>query len=53
MTEGSRLLLHRPRQDYRNDPPAGLKKTDSREYGRSIVDFFVFYQNRENLQKAY
>jgi 16S rRNA (guanine(966)-N(2))-methyltransferase RsmD len=42
MSDNSRLLLHRPRQDYREEPPAGLQKTDSREYGRSIVDFFVF-----------
>jgi 16S rRNA (guanine(966)-N(2))-methyltransferase RsmD len=48
MEEGSRLLLHRPRQDYSDNPPPGLKKTDFREYGRSIVDFFIFAKNGEN-----
>jgi 16S rRNA (guanine(966)-N(2))-methyltransferase RsmD len=37
---GSRLLLHRPRQDFRENPPPFLVREDRREYGRSVVDFF-------------
>jgi 16S rRNA (guanine(966)-N(2))-methyltransferase RsmD len=39
--EGSRLLLHRPREDVQNEAIADLVKNDSRQYGRSVVDFFV------------
>jgi 16S rRNA (guanine(966)-N(2))-methyltransferase RsmD len=38
--DGSRLLLHRPRRDFRDEPVPLLIKTDSREYGNSVVDFF-------------
>jgi 16S rRNA (guanine(966)-N(2))-methyltransferase RsmD len=38
--EGSRLLIHRPRQDDPKTPPLGLVLEDSRTYGRSVVDFF-------------
>ena len=38
---GSRILIHRPRQDYLKTEIPNLRKTDSREYGRSIVDFFL------------
>jgi len=56
--EGSRLLLHRPREDYckffnegnslEADKLSGEGRGrfvlyDSREYGRSIVDFFKFF----------
>jgi 16S rRNA (guanine(966)-N(2))-methyltransferase RsmD len=34
------ILLHRPRQDYQKDEIPLLSRTDSREYGRSVVDFF-------------
>jgi len=40
VAEGTAILLHRPRQDYQKEEIASLAKTDSREYGRSIVDFF-------------
>ena len=40
MKEGSLLLIHRPLEDSINDIPS-LERTDRREYGRSIVDFFV------------
>ena len=40
MNESSRLLLHCPREDLREDPPENLVLEDSREYGRSIVNFF-------------
>jgi 16S rRNA (guanine(966)-N(2))-methyltransferase RsmD len=34
------ILLHRPRQDYQKEEIAALVKQDSREYGRSVVDFY-------------
>jgi 16S rRNA (guanine(966)-N(2))-methyltransferase RsmD len=34
------ILLHRPRQDYQKEEINGLLKKESREYGRSVVDFF-------------
>ena len=41
----SRILIHRPRQDAafadQKTEIKCLKKTDSREYGRSVVDFFL------------
>jgi len=36
----SRILIHRPRDDYLKTDIQRLVKNDSREYGRSIVDFF-------------
>jgi 16S rRNA (guanine(966)-N(2))-methyltransferase RsmD len=49
MGAGSRLLLHRPRdgpdRDALPDPdPERLRRTESREYGRSIVDFYEFLE---------
>jgi 16S rRNA (guanine(966)-N(2))-methyltransferase RsmD len=41
MGKGSRLLIHRPRQDCPREPPLGLTREQSREYGRSVVDFFI------------
>jgi 16S rRNA (guanine(966)-N(2))-methyltransferase RsmD len=38
--DGSIVLLHRPRQDYQQEEIKKLIKQDSREYGRSVVDFF-------------
>jgi 16S rRNA (guanine(966)-N(2))-methyltransferase RsmD len=40
MEKGSRLLLHRPREDFFEGKIPGLSREDSREYGRSVVDFF-------------
>ena len=40
VANGTKILIHRPRQDYLKTDIANLEKTDSREYGRSIVDFF-------------
>jgi 16S rRNA (guanine(966)-N(2))-methyltransferase RsmD len=40
MGQGSRLLIHRSRQDFFGSPPEGLTLEDSRAYGRSVVDFF-------------
>ncbi|MCL2210679.1 MAG: RsmD family RNA methyltransferase [Treponema sp.] len=38
----TRILIHRPRPDYLKQDIINLHKTDSREYGRSVVDFFVY-----------
>jgi len=38
----TRILIHRPRPDYLKADIPNLFKTDSREYGRSVVDFFIF-----------
>jgi len=40
VSNGSVILMHRPRQDYQKEDIPALKRTDSREYGRSVVDFF-------------
>ncbi|MDR1840126.1 MAG: RsmD family RNA methyltransferase [Treponema sp.] len=37
----SRILIHRPRDDYLKTEIQHLEKTDTREYGRSVVDFFA------------
>jgi len=48
--DNTKILIHRPREDAsfesimtseQNAKPPHLKKTDSRNYGRSVVDFFV------------
>jgi len=36
----SRILIHRPREDKLETDIQYLEKKDSREYGRSVVDFF-------------
>jgi len=38
---GTRLLIHRPREDAQKTEIQCLERTDSREYGRSVVDFFL------------
>jgi 16S rRNA (guanine(966)-N(2))-methyltransferase RsmD len=38
----TRILLHRPREDFRKESIELLNKIDMREYGRSVVDFFIF-----------
>jgi len=42
MGEGSCLLLHRPREDFRDEPIANLLKKNSKEFGRSVVNFYEF-----------
>ncbi|MDR0323834.1 MAG: RsmD family RNA methyltransferase [Treponema sp.] len=37
----SKILIHRPGKDFLQNTIQFLKKTDSREYGRSVVDFFT------------
>jgi len=41
VSKGTKILIHRPRSDYLKTDISNLEKTDSREYGRSIVDFFI------------
>ncbi|MDR2434317.1 MAG: RsmD family RNA methyltransferase [Treponema sp.] len=41
VSEGSKILIHRPREDIQQKPIDFLMKYDSREYGRSVVDFFI------------
>jgi 16S rRNA (guanine(966)-N(2))-methyltransferase RsmD len=36
----TRLLIHRPREDFHDGPIDFLTKEETREYGRSVVDFF-------------
>jgi len=40
---GSRLLLHAPREDPIETLPQGLELGDCREYGRSVVNFYIFF----------
>lgn len=40
--DGTRLLIHRPRQDAMPDEMEAFSLCDRREYGRSIVDFYTF-----------
>jgi len=37
---GTLILIHRPRPDYLKTEIQNLELTDTREYGRSVVDFF-------------
>jgi len=41
VSKGTKIMIHRPRADYLKADIPNLEKTDSREYGRSIVDFFL------------
>jgi len=38
---GTKILIHRPRQDYLKKTIANIEKYDTREYGRSVMDFFT------------
>ena len=42
VTTNSRILIHRPGEDDLTETIPNLEKKDSRKYGRSIVDFFVY-----------
>jgi 16S rRNA (guanine(966)-N(2))-methyltransferase RsmD len=42
VSNGSKILIHRPREDFLQMEIQYLEKTDSRQYGRSVVDFFLF-----------
>jgi 16S rRNA (guanine966-N2)-methyltransferase len=43
VSNGTKILIHRPRGDYLKAEIPNLQNTDSREYGRSVVDFFLFF----------
>jgi len=43
VSNGTKVLIHRPKQDYLKAEIPNLKRTDSREYGRSVVDFFLCF----------
>jgi 16S rRNA (guanine(966)-N(2))-methyltransferase RsmD len=51
--EGSRLLLHRPREDFYEAPLPFLVKTESRIYGRSVVDFFQGLKKSDSPEDSY
>jgi len=38
---GTKILIHRPRPDYQKIDIPNLEKIESREYGRSVVDFLL------------
>ena len=40
MDESSLLLLHRPKEDFCDNPAENLALQESKKYGRSIVDIF-------------
>ena len=42
VSDGSKILIHRPRPEGLKEPVCFLVCEDSREYGRSIVDFFRY-----------
>jgi 16S rRNA (guanine(966)-N(2))-methyltransferase RsmD len=46
MENGSLLLLHHPREDSRDNPPGNLVLENSREFGRSIVNFYRFFNDK-------
>jgi 16S rRNA (guanine(966)-N(2))-methyltransferase RsmD len=37
----TKILIHRPREDYPKREIKNMQRKDSREYGRSVVDFFT------------
>jgi len=53
--KGTKLLLHRPREellaDTYNSGRGVLVRENSREYGRSIVDFYIFSENEHSSAK--
>jgi len=42
VASGTKILIHRPRADYLKTEMNNLEKYDFREYGRSVVDFFIY-----------
>jgi 16S rRNA (guanine(966)-N(2))-methyltransferase RsmD len=43
MDENSKLLIHRPREDSCKNLTEKLILRDSKEFGRSVVDFYAFF----------
>ena len=46
---GSKILIHRPGNDHPKEEINNLTKIDSREYGRSVVDFYT--KKADNISK--
>ena len=49
VSEESKILIHRPREDFQKEQINFLVKYDSREYGRSVVDFFTITKPENKL----
>ena len=45
LNSGGTILVHRPEEHFMPEVIGPLKRTDQREYGRSIVDFYQFAEN--------
>ena len=45
LTENGAVLIHRPREKKLDEAIGNLHKTNTREYGRSIVDFYTRVEN--------
>jgi len=52
VTDGTRLMIHRPRQDVMPDKIESFSLCDRREYGRSIVDFYVFVKKSGTAEES-
>jgi 16S rRNA G966 N2-methylase RsmD len=42
ISKETRIIIHRPKEDVQIKDIPLLEKTDSRSYGRSVVDFFAY-----------
>jgi 16S rRNA (guanine(966)-N(2))-methyltransferase RsmD len=40
LTNETKVLIHRPREDFQREDIPLMEKQESRDYGRSVVDFF-------------
>lgn len=49
VSDGSRILIHRPHEDHPPEEVHSLEKKDSRRYGRSVVDFFLVTRPPEQM----
>jgi len=46
VSDKSKILIHRPREDRLKEPIRFFTHQDSREYGRSVVDFFRYNEQK-------
>ena len=46
MSDGSLLLLHHPKEDILDTPSSMLSFKDSREFGRSVVNFYKYFHEK-------
>jgi 16S rRNA G966 N2-methylase RsmD len=49
LKKGGQLMIHYPAEDALPDKIENLVLTDKRVYGRSIVNFYEYEKNSENL----